>query len=116
VAPSYSDQAFKIQTAASNEQFDVLTQHNDIARTGAATHEDILTPANVHGHQFGLLGSVPVEGKIYAQPLYVEKAAVVCSNEGSETVTNANIAYVVISTPMASPTSSPSGTMAGPTH
>jgi hypothetical protein len=94
VAPSYSDQAFQIQISSANTKFDVLTQHNDLARTGAATHEDILTPANVRGGKFGLLGSIPLEGKIYAQPLYVEKAAVLCSNEGATTVTNANIAYV----------------------
>ena len=92
--PTYTDQAFAIQTTPSNTRFNVLTQHNDIARTEAASHEDILTPSNVRGDQFGLLGSVPLEGKIYAQPLYVEKAAVVCSNEGSKTVTNANVTYV----------------------
>ena len=57
--PSYSDRAFRIQTDAANARFDVLTQHNDLARTGAATHEDILTPANIKSGQFGLLGSVP---------------------------------------------------------
>ena len=93
-APSYSDQAFQIQMSSANTKFDVLTQHNDLARTGAASHEDILTPDNLRSGQFGFLGSVPLEGKIYAQPLYVEKAAVLCSNEGATSVTNANIAYV----------------------
>jgi FG-GAP-like repeat len=94
VAPSYSDVAFATQTLISNAQFDVLTQHNDVARTGAASHEDILTPANVKSGQFGFLGSVPVEGKVYAQPLFVQQAAVVCSNEGSQAVSNINIAYL----------------------
>jgi VCBS repeat protein len=94
VPPLYSDQAFKIQISSANTKFDVLTQHNDLARTGAAANEDILTPANVRSGQFGLLGSVPLEGKIYGQPLYVEKAAVLCSNKGATTVANANIAYV----------------------
>ena len=94
VAPSYSDRALQIQISAANAKFDVLTQHNDLARTGAAAHEDILTPANVSSGQFGFLGSVPLEGKIYAQPLYVEKAAVLCSNQGETTVANANIVYV----------------------
>jgi hypothetical protein len=85
----YSDGATTIQNQA--VAFDVLTQHNDIARSGAATHENILTPASVKSGQFGYLGSVPVEGKIYAQPLYVEKAAVKC---GGAAVRNANIAYV----------------------
>ena len=72
----------------------MLTHHNDLARSGAASHEDILTPDNLKSGQFGFLGSVPLEGKIYAQPLYVEKAAVICSNEGATSVTNANIAML----------------------
>ena len=50
---------------------DVLTQHNDPARTGANREETILTPANVNSKQFGKLFDVPVEGQIYAQPLVV---------------------------------------------
>ncbi|HET9932191.1 MAG TPA: VCBS repeat-containing protein, partial [Polyangiaceae bacterium] len=87
---SYADQAAVVQNLASNAQYDVLTQHNDISRTGAAVHESILTPAAVKGG-FGLLASVKVSGKIYAQPLYVEQSAVSC---GGGAVTNANIAYV----------------------
>jgi hypothetical protein len=87
---TYGDQAAINQNAASNVQYDVLTQHNDLARTGAATHETILTPAAVK-KGFGKLGSVALSGKIYAQPLYVEQAAVSCNGRP---VTNANIAYV----------------------
>ncbi|MCU1242622.1 MAG: hypothetical protein JWO71_3348, partial [Candidatus Acidoferrum typicum] len=52
-------------------QISVVTQHYDIARTGANTSETILTPATVNFRQFGKLFSQPVDGYVYAQPLYV---------------------------------------------
>jgi hypothetical protein len=50
---------------------DVLTQHQDNARTGAQLHETILKPSNVKAGSFGRVYERYVDGQIIAQPLYV---------------------------------------------
>jgi hypothetical protein len=54
----------------------VLTYHNDNARTGQNTQETVLNPSNVQASQFGKLFSQPVDGQIYAQPLYVPNLSI----------------------------------------
>lgn len=49
----------------------VLTQRGDDSRTGWYAHETRLTAATVGGGHFGKVASFPVDGKVYAQPLYV---------------------------------------------
>jgi outer membrane protein assembly factor BamB len=62
----------------------VLTYHNDIARTGQNLTETVLTPTNVNSLSFGKLLSVSVDGKVDAQPLYVSQ--VVVAGQGTHSV------------------------------
>jgi len=73
---------------------DVLTQHNDLSRDGANLQETMLTPANVNANDFGELFTCPVDGQIYAQPLYVQGLSI--SNQSHNVVfvcTESNSVY-----------------------
>jgi hypothetical protein len=65
-----------LPVVGASAQVNVLTAHNDIARTGQNQNETILTPANVNPTQFGKLFSQPVNGVLYAQPLYVSQITI----------------------------------------
>jgi hypothetical protein len=58
-------------TVSSAGPVSVLTYHNDDARDGANLQEVILTPSNVNSTKFGKLLAYPVDGQVYAQPLYM---------------------------------------------
>ena len=58
-------------TAFATAQVNVTTYHNDIGRTGQNLSETTLNTSNVNPTQFGKLFSQPVDGQIYAQPLYL---------------------------------------------
>lgn len=53
-----------------------FTSQYDNARTGANSHETTLTPRNVNPAQFGKQFMIPVDGDVFAQPLYVPKLTV----------------------------------------
>jgi hypothetical protein len=57
-------------------QVRVTTYRNNLARTGENLTETILTPANVNPVQFGRLFSRPVDGQVFAQPLYLPSVAI----------------------------------------
>ncbi len=55
---------------------DVLTYHNDVARTGPNLTETTLTPNNVTAAKFGKLGFYAVNGLVDAEPLYASNVTV----------------------------------------
>lgn len=58
---------------AQRASVDVLTFQYNLSRTGVTPAETILAPANVTPASFGKIATLPVDGNVYAQPLYVSK-------------------------------------------
>jgi hypothetical protein len=54
----------------------VLTQKGDVARLGWSSHETVLDTSGVQPGRFGRRVSYPVDGQVYAQPLFVPGLAV----------------------------------------
>ena len=52
-------------------QVNILTANGNNDRTNANLQESALSPATVNSATFGKLASFPVDGQVYAQPLYV---------------------------------------------
>ena len=61
-------------------QVAVTTYHNDNYRSGANTQETTLTTSNVNETEFGRLLILPVQGYVYAQPLYVPGVTIGTTN------------------------------------
>jgi hypothetical protein len=57
-------------------QTNVLTSNYNNSRTDLNASETILTPSVVNSTQFGKLFSLPVDGQLYAQPLYVANVTI----------------------------------------
>ena len=79
---------FTLFAALASSATDVVTYHNNIARTGLNPQEIILTTSNVNSSSFGKLFTFPVDGIIDAQPLYL--SAVSIPGKGTH-----NVAYAV---------------------
>ena len=65
-------------------QVGVWTYHNNNHRDGANLHEPILNLTNVNSTTFGRLFSYPVDGYVYAEPLYLPNVAI--SGQGTHNV------------------------------
>jgi hypothetical protein len=63
-------------TASTVHSQDVLTFHNNNARTGVDLKETILTLTNVNSATFGKLFVVPADGLVDAQPLYLSAVSI----------------------------------------
>jgi hypothetical protein len=67
-------------------QVAVLTQHNDNSRTGANTHETLLTPSSVNKSSFGKLFSYKLDDQTYSQPLYVPNLTMAADKQAHNVV------------------------------
>ena len=56
---------------APRHDVNVLTYHDDEARTGEDLNETVLTPQTVNARSFGKIGFLPVKGLVDAEPLYL---------------------------------------------
>ena len=77
-------------------QTNVLTQHNDVMRTGWNSTETILNTSNVNKNSFGLLFSRTLDDQMYAQPLIVSNVNISGSARNvvyAATVNNSVYAY-----------------------
>jgi hypothetical protein len=63
-------------TLTSTGGTDVVTYHNDVARTGQNLNESTLTPSTVNVSAFGKLAVFAVDGKVDAQPLHLAGVAI----------------------------------------
>jgi regulation of enolase protein 1 (concanavalin A-like superfamily) len=69
--PSVSGTAQVTVVNPSASSVDITTYKYDLARTGLNSQETVLTTANVKSATFGLLRTLPGDGPVFAQPLYL---------------------------------------------
>lgn len=66
----------RVLTSPPPSTVQVLTYHNDVARTGQNLEEKILTLANVNTKTFGKIGFLTTDGLVDAEPLYVSNLSI----------------------------------------
>jgi hypothetical protein len=76
IATVTSNPATLTVNAASPPATDVLTYHNDLARTGQNLAETTLTVASVSSATFGKIGFYPADGLVDAEPLYASNVSI----------------------------------------
>jgi hypothetical protein len=70
---------------------DILTSRGNNARTGLNANETSLTPPVVRSTSFGLVYNNPVDGQVYAQPLYASNQLIIVNGQSQGTH---NVLYV----------------------
>ena len=90
--------------AALHAQVNVLQNRYDPQRTGANLNETRLTGANVNVTRFGKLYSYPVDGAVYAQPLYISGLTIKGSTRNVLFVATMNDRVYAFDADSASPT------------
>ncbi len=63
-------------SSSAQTSISVLTQHNDLSRTGWNNQETVLNHNNVTAGKFGRIGTFSVDDQVYAQPLIVTNITV----------------------------------------
>src|SRR5690348_531485 len=75
---------------------DIVTQHNDVQRTGWNSQETALSASNVTKTKFSLLHSVAVDDQVDAQPLVLANLSIGgASRTVVYVVTEANTVYAI---------------------
>lgn len=64
--------ALALSPHSASTDLDYVTQHYDNLRTGWYQYETQLTTASVSSGKFGIVATLPVDGNVYAQALYVQ--------------------------------------------
>jgi outer membrane protein assembly factor BamB len=84
ISCSSSHTSSSTSSGAASAAADVLTFHNDVARTGQDLSETVLTTTNVRTPTFGKVAFFTVDGKVDAQPLYLSNVSI--PNQGMHSV------------------------------